>query len=618
MIPTIRLTLPIVAFFICCEVAAAQTPTAPPPHLTLNEVVKEYWRHGLSLPSANAELVRIRTSNRNEESEFALGFRVIPASPKEWPEFLMGSSFLKPWHYEPEGIELAIPHVEALRQVKLYPEQALCFAVQCQTRGWNELATELYEQAREGIRHPPKSGPFVVSLYTFREGKTIPAGRVREERQDVLQMIRKEAWGHWEGRLTMLGTDRKEILHRLQGIAAEDASLRSEFNRDLLSTLERTVTSPKSKAGSVVSLIDELMEYQESEDSSKVDSNHDLDGLTKLIDLGFDAVPALIEHIHDPRLTRMRGFGGINFGWESYYMRVGHLASNILQGLSGQDLRRAKHEQYDMADPEKARQWWEEARKLGEEQWLIKSRSDREGYLSMRVLARLLRVKYPFRLAEVYRKHLRDGDDNATFYFAGEILASSLPRELKIALLQEGSALNTFHERYYALVALGELDPPAIRKPVLEILKVFATKPDVEAEDSPSETRLLALVKLANDPDCWNALATVAKQAPPEFRRQLIRFVGTAPKPGEQDPVLRERIRFVLEFLGDRTVVWNDPEMECRDYAADRLVWLLGFRVSPDPDRWSPSNSERGLFTRLIVRIAMHHAAEQRLRRQPN
>ena len=65
-----RVLVAVAAILFSQGTSVAQLPTAPPPHPTLNEVVKEYLRLGLPLPPANAELVRIdlfRNAHINDE-----------------------------------------------------------------------------------------------------------------------------------------------------------------------------------------------------------------------------------------------------------------------------------------------------------------------------------------------------------------------------------------------------------------------------------------------------------------------------------------------------------------------------------------------------------------------
>ena len=89
-------------------------------------------------------------------------------------------------------------------------------------------------------------------------------------------------------------------------------------------------------------------------------------------------MPALIEHLDDDRLTRttMTGFNDV---WP---MRVQHMVSDLLEGLAAEELgtghRLGKEEVGGIvASPEgypvtkrAAKEWWEKARKVGEEDYL--------------------------------------------------------------------------------------------------------------------------------------------------------------------------------------------------------------------------------------------------------
>src|SRR4029079_12483025 len=100
------------------------------------------------------------------------------------------------------------------------------------------------------------------------------------------------------------GGDRKEALRQLTAIVKEEPSLLTPGMKELLCQLELTVATRKSKPGSFEALIDDLTEYFTENANGPFtgwEPPKDPASYWKLAELGFDAVPALIEHVTDDR-----------------------------------------------------------------------------------------------------------------------------------------------------------------------------------------------------------------------------------------------------------------------------------------------------------------------------
>src|SRR5207244_4470161 len=128
-------------------------------------------------------------------------------------------------------------------------------------------------------------------------------------------------------------TDRVPLAKRLKEIIALEKSIDTEENRALLKSLELALIPSQAKPGSIEALIDELIDYEGP--NGRVDAfGCDVGNrsFSRLAELGFDAVPFLIEHLEDERLTRcyQSGFMLITAG---HYIRVGDLVSELLTDL---------------------------------------------------------------------------------------------------------------------------------------------------------------------------------------------------------------------------------------------------------------------------------------------
>ena len=604
-----------------CNQAIAQPPTAPPPHPALDELVKEYLRLELPLPPPDAPLVRIlrRHVDRDHPDgpqvsfSYVLGFSLPPTAPGKDPRYFVGHGRLGPEWFDSSTVERAEPTSEALLLVSMGGEKLLCFAIHCKIRGWIDLANAAYTQSRR-------------QYVEIAEMNSKP-------RPSLIVELRDSSLGYWASRIHEPDSDRKAILKRLREKYAEEPSLLSQRDEFLLRQLELTVAPRMSKPGTIEALIDDLTEYW-------VDTYGLSDELTwkkwkekgeepywKLAELGFDAVPALIEHLNDDRLSRTFSRGLNNF-WP-YTLTVGHLCSRLLVDLSARELHNWEL-RGDRLDPKQARDWFAKAQKIGEEKWLVEHAVP-PGKLESRVnedgrpeahLFRVIGVKYPDKLTALYRAVLRKPRSPFGDYIE-EILASKLTREQQIALFEEGVRHADFGHRIAAMDGLAGLDRNVLRKHLLAALKEIVEK---KGKDGISESGdgLTHLVLQFGDRECWEALLRAAKAADYDSRMAILSGISPDLEPDEFDPDRRQRIQFFSAFLDDSTTkssVKGDDEFheEIRDYAATRLAAQFRFpieRYGPWP--WSiPHNGTLGPLSRLVLRESVRQLSVRELSRTP-
>ena len=84
--------------------------------------------------------------------------------------------------------------------------------------------------------------------------------------------------------------------------------------------------------------------------------------------MGFAAVPALIEHLNDDRLTRRSVVQGINKTPTSH-QRVGEVVIDLLQELAGDELGKnwLQRRRGYVIEKSDAMAWWNKARQEGEQ-----------------------------------------------------------------------------------------------------------------------------------------------------------------------------------------------------------------------------------------------------------
>jgi hypothetical protein len=339
--------------------------------------------------------------------------------------------------------------------------------------------------------------------------------------------------------------------------------------------------------------------------------------------MGFDAVPALIEHLDDDRFSRGSTSGFNNF--RPYTLTIGHLCSRLLYDLSARKIGGSYWAlRGDRIDPKHAREWFERARKIGEEKWLL-DHAVPPGRLEPIVnedgrpeghLFRVIGAKYPDKLPDLYRAVLRKPDPGN---YIEEIVASNLTREQKVALFEEGIQNKVAHHRLRALEGLAAVDKARMIKHLSNWLKemIDKLKDGLKLEHGPDS--VFDLVMQTNDRDCWDMFILATQLTDYNTRMFLIFELMPFAPPDQPDPIRRERLRFLLQFVNDPTPPPADDDeydgMKVCDFAVGHLAGMLRFpverdcapfyKVRPDPDL--------GPITRLGLRAIVTKLAEDEL-----
>jgi hypothetical protein len=591
-----RLGLAVAALLLARSDAPAQLPVAPHPHSTLDDLVAEYRRLGLPEPPANTELVRWKWKYVDDEGftveSAGLVFRLPPKSPRGPQPYFLGDG---PGYYpaEPDRVESVIPAPVALEGVPPALED-LRLAVRCRMRGWDELSTALYARARR----------LIEEFEVYQEYDDAP-----------LYIIRDCGWLYWYGQLTEQHSDWRDVHRRLKGIYDRDERFRTEQRGDLLSKLEAALFHKRTaRPGTPEALIDDLVDHWEDrDDPSNVSSQT---AYWKLAELGFDAVPALLDHLNDTRLTRSFSFG---FNIRSaHHVTVGHLCGRLINCLSA----RTADDRYweargDYLNNDKATVWLAEAKRIGEEKWLLDHVLPPGGGGGIvnhprapeKEIARALGAKYPARLPAVYRRALRGPIADRLEDFVPEIVASKLTRDAKADLLAEGAAHPDLKHRVRALRGLAEVDPARSKKHLRETIDAVRGDGDVVMPLEGFGPELVRLTVRAGDAGCWDALRAATKRVNAEGRLDVAVYVGCVAPVAPVEPNRRHRLRLGLQLL-------DDEDAEVRDTAATQLAGLLWLPVRRDPEtNWVFHDQNTDPLTRFARRCVVGKLATDELAR---
>jgi hypothetical protein len=543
----------------------------PPP---LAELAAEYKSLGLPVPPAEAKLVSYTAGWRENDSKIrSVGFEVGPGTRTESPTLLTGVLEWKPsWNAEVERIE---PTPAAVQGFDLDAEDSLLLAVQCQLRGWTKLADHLALRSR-GL-----------------DGNESPR-----------EMLVTTAWGYWQRQVTAPGIDRRPVAARLHELVRRQPKFDTPRSRALLRSLDLALIPGTAKPGTVEAMIDALV------DESGVYS-HGVSGrgeaYWRVARLGFDAVPTLIDHLGDERLTRAVLEGFNNF--RSLNLRVQHVVSDLLEELAGEYLDRGTDEKSvgsswlrrQQGYPVRrvaARAWWERVRNGREDvhllsRVLLSQAIDNDNSGVSPHLIRVIEAKYPSRLPGLYRSVLESRPWVRSWELAEAVRRAPIPIQKRLDLLTTAAGHPDLGHRLPALTMLRELDQERCDTALLATLRTLPTD-TADNYSGCGEAAVAYHATLSGDPRVWTALERAARRASVGLRLEMLGQLWD-PEAGHRT----ERLRLLAAFLNDETVrdakadkrfdglpAGDDyPRLAVRDFAAVMLARLLGQPVPVKPDR---------------------------------
>jgi hypothetical protein len=494
-----------------------------------------YLDYGLPLPPKDAQLVRATWSH-----EPHLAFAPGPKAPT--PDPSSGEYVPLPWPAGDYGWGDA-PFVDPDRATPREMDEwvradclpSLLVAIQCQARGWDLLARKLLDKYRKYFRYKK----LAVALACL-------------------------AWDYWEGQLTAQPvTNWPRVAGRLRGLRATWDHLDTTENRTLLKSLDAALVPSKARPGSVEALIDDLID--EPSPSLEVKPGRPLTSYQKLAALGFTAVPALLAHRNDDRLTRhLCSYLAIStLPPPPHRYRVGDMANELLSGLGAGDNPRA---------------WWAKASKGSEEAYLL-ARVLPAGESRMNDhMLHVLTAKYPRHLPRLYRTILDKRSDVYSEAVAQAITRSSLPHATKVELFVHGTRNKYPDHRVAAFTELAALGSPCFRDLLIKALSSFPRYP---SEDR-AEWSIAMLVQYTDDRRVWQTLEKVARRSGVGLRMEIISASGAFAGTG----IWRQRrLAFLTAFLADPaareprapTDKWSEeyPWLEVRNLAAMEIAWVL-------------------------------------------
>ena len=512
----------------------------------LDALGRQYLDAGLPLPPTDAPLLLTQTGGRwspghDRDAEYVLGFRLGPAGSDEGERFLMGTQQGEAFNGDeraPATRPLAraheLPRVRFVREWES-PRQPftvnnwLALAVQCHLRGEDRLARQIFAR---GLTRAEK---FARGLKPFGN----------DDWRDALAVT---AWNHWMNVQCTAGTDRREVLARLEKLSAGFLSLDGPFERDYLASLRLALVPGTGAPESVEGLVDALVEHTGSSGIGSNDSNDPI--YAQLQKLGFAAVPTLIAHLEDRRLTRSAMI--LDATAQTHPHCVAEVVSALIEDIAG--AAAFPHGPYGQLlarpeDREVVAHWWAEASAVGEEAYMVE-RVFPPGWVSLRLVA----ARYPHRLGDLYARSLREQPERSCDDILQMVLSwAELSPEETRRLLEIGIASPNLARSMEALGALTQRDPAAADAALVEKLDRWPSDFTGPYGATHPESEVSHRVLCTESAAVWEAYERALRRASPGLRIEMLTRLtddlGKLPS-----AIAARRLALLDRFLDDTAV----------------------------------------------------------------
>ncbi len=363
----------------------------------------------------------------------------------------------------------------------------LVFAIQCQLLGHFELAKFFYRRCvRFDSRRMDQNLVLIAWNYWASE-----FGNPKREMPLVAKKLRQLIDKH---RLL-------EMITQGNPKAKEELEKDGQDHHDLVTRIELTLNTKPAKPGSIEAMIDKLLmdatagngngiSPEEEEDDDEVEMRQEGEGQKRisnekkpdpkaeLRNLGFVAIPVLIDHVDDERIIRhppisleIRQSTFVN---ARSYRTVGAIARQILLTFFDLNSEESTKEDYLKS--------WNEIKSLKESEFVSKALESKSSH-SWLFLDFVL-TKHHDKFISYYPSLLKKYTDSINAQsFISMVSNSKIPIKTKIDMLASSVRDGTMLQKYSALGALLDLDNVVFSKHFQETLEKPAKKGLSEKEE---------------------------------------------------------------------------------------------------------------------------------------
>jgi hypothetical protein len=573
------------ALVVFVSASQIQVPIDP---AALDAMAQRYVAYGLPLPPKNAELEQVAFRSKDVFGKVWVspyGILALVRPHKEMEDLAFNRPLLngfcgaRAFFKVPEELKTFNRlNVERNSSDAFSEDITLAFAIQVHFRGHDEFATGL-----------------LISL-----GTPPPFRRIAEsELDDRLSLNAKVALlakQYWKNQLVETDGDRSTVLTHLERIFKDEPSVESSSDQTLLEGLRLAVSdrSPGKDRGE--QLVNRLCNSHQ--DLSMWGNGPEI---LAVVDAGFDAIPALLKHLSDVRVTRAVIHANGGGGFEPVrppapsVLTVGALCNSILRAYANQDYEDpgqfAKH----------AAEWWVEAKSKGEASYFAEQMTHmiygNAAYVTTRAYTRRHRNTFSKLFLAALAKQYAVAD-TLVWEIREAPISNQEKQRLCVAAMRSGNPnLETSAERVMNALHLAGRDQ--------ELKRIFAALPDhiTKPAWNDQNARLSCLALDTDSEDVWQTLTDATRRADVDMRLELIEKTDLFGYPTKN---YRPFFRFLGAFMDDGAVTNADGHPTVFSYriqneAAGLAAKVLGL---PTLGPWSTDDQWKTLRQQVKEEIA--------------
>ena len=520
------------------------------------QLLELYRSYEMPEAPADAPLVQYRTgsgwTNGVERKLYALGFlsREWIAKPDEQMayEILVGTEPSKGWAHAFEDFKVIAPgdvNVDDLSR------PSFATAMQCYGRGWTDLGDRLLQQALE-------EDDSNRSWTRPNEVQKKPTAR---------EKLIGSIWAYQNSELCKADSDRAKLSKRMHRLLNEEKWFADDSKIALVKSLDASIEPGKGAPGSIEATFDKLVDFRTGDHRDAYDDPN----YTQLAMLGFEAIPALIEHLNDDRLTRSDGIGysGFDRGGDSTppLLRIADVASHLLGELSGGELKPvwSKERKTRRIDQQAAREWFAKVKEQSEIEFALNHLVKRDPNTNQNVnpaWTRIIQVRYPDRLAEAVRRVINDPTQKSVWPIFELLLASDMSLESKMELLDQAVSSGDFDAKWAALHWMKTLDPERTTSKLIEVLDQFPTTLTSKESFFIPEADFISNASQWEDERVWTAIKKVISRADTPLKVEIFKPWGTMCMANTR------QLALLIEYLDDTSIYKSKPAGDMPNFNA--------------------------------------------------
>ena len=380
---------------------------------------------------------------------------------------------------------------------------------------------------------------------------------------------------HWMNELLRKNSDRDLIAQELNRLGAKYPEMTKDKSWEPVRALNLEIKNRYTGTDPIEKAIDALCDSVNNGSSLDIDHTYpstSLGPVLKLVDFGYKAIPNLVRHFDDKRLSRSQPSGLVNMS--SYIVPVGEICMNLADHYYTR-VEGTKWAFSASIDVRKAAflKWWK----------IASCRSDFEncrvemmkGEDMPEAACSLAEKKYPSLVLDAYNHILNSKKKTQTWLLLASMERSSLPRKKVINAALRGARHENFDRAHSGIWTLWDLDKKAFDQELVKVLNRLPrhTSGDHWLSTEPSFGQQAAH---SSSPKVWAALTQASLRADVDLRLELLRSTSEV-KSKSQNRL--EKLRYLRTFFGDDEVAVAPPKTEKDPFPESGHPFLKSKRV---------------------------------------